>query len=573
MRWLTLFLVACSSSPVDPREEPEAPVTALTDRAPPALSGGTLLESQSGLVYASNPDTGYVDVVDPVAGKIVWQARFDHDAQPGRLAEDGQGRVHVVLRGGGAIATLDQANRTTVTTKVCPEPRGIAAGDAIWVACAGGELVSVPLDLATPTIAARLGRDLRDVILANGNVYVTRFRTAELLAVDAKGTLISTAHPFDILDFGGSGYLADAAWRTLPAPDGSIYMLHQYAASRPIDLDPSQGEPAYGASSSTIAGDDCRKGRLVVAALTRFVDGHPSGTELFQFATGIDMSIGKDGGVILVHLPSNGSRAMVQAVGPSFSFLAQEPLPCQLVDDSVSIGGMAVATAGRYVQTRAGSTLVWNGGAMSLSPTLANPGFDLFHTPTKVGLACASCHPEGGDDGHSWAFANIGKRRTQSLRGGVLETVPLHWAGDESTIGDLVTDVFTHRMGGGRVSPTQVTALGKWLDQLPTPAAPSGLDAQAIGRGRQAFDTAQCSTCHSGPHMTNNQSLDVGTGGMFQVPTLLGVGARAPFIHDGCAPTMHDRLTDPFCAGVKHGRLDLLANADIADLEVFLDSL
>ena len=32
-----------------------------------------------------------------------------------------------------------------------------------------------------------------------------------------------------------------------------------------------------------------------------------------------------------------------------------------------------------------------------------------------------SCHPEGGDDGHVWD-EGIGKRRSQSLRGGILAT-------------------------------------------------------------------------------------------------------------------------------------------------------
>jgi len=36
--------------------------------------------------------------------------------------------------------------------------------------------------------------------------------------------------------------------------------------------------------------------------------------------------------------------------------------------------------------------------------------------------------------------------------------------------------------------------------------------------------------------LTNNQSADVGTGGTFQVPSLVDLAHRAPYMHDGCAP-------------------------------------
>jgi cytochrome c peroxidase len=41
---------------------------------------------------------------------------------------------------------------------------------------------------------------------------------------------------------------------------------------------------------------------------------------------------------------------------------------------------------------------------------------------------------------------------------------------------------------------------------------------------------------------TMDESIDVGTGAPFQVPHLVGVAQRAPFMHDGCAPTLRDVL-------------------------------
>jgi hypothetical protein len=42
-------------------------------------------------------------------------------------------------------------------------------------------------------------------------------------------------------------------------------------------------------------------------------------------------------------------------------------------------------------------------------------GLSIFHSPTEGRIACASCHPEAGDDGHTWTF-NRRRVRTPSLR-------------------------------------------------------------------------------------------------------------------------------------------------------------
>ncbi len=67
----------------------------------------------------------------------------------------------------------------------------------------------------------------------------------------------------------------------------------------------------------------------------------------------------------------------------------------------------------------------------------------------------------------------------------------------------------------------------------------------------------QCSTCHNGAKLTNNQPMDVGTGGAFQVPPLVGVGWRTPLMHDGCATTLADRFGA--CATPQHGSTTLLS--------------
>ncbi len=199
-------------------------------------------------------------------------------------------------------------------------------------------------------------------------------------------------------------------------------------------------------------------------------------------------------------------------------------------------------------------------------------GHDVFHAPTSAQLACASCHPEGGDDSHVWIL-NGEPRRTPSLRGTIAATAPYHWTGDEADFPTLVADVLTHRMSGPTLSDPQMSALTQWVQTIPAPAAPSWIDGASAQRGKALFANAVigCATCHSGPKLTNNLTLDVGTGQPFQVPPLVGVGWRTPLMHDGCAQTIADRFGA--CATTAHGMTSALTPQNVTDLSTYLESL
>jgi cytochrome c peroxidase len=201
-------------------------------------------------------------------------------------------------------------------------------------------------------------------------------------------------------------------------------------------------------------------------------------------------------------------------------------------------------------------------------------GHDLFHADVGQGLACASCHGEALDDGRVWSFEKIGPRRTQNMRGGLLATAPFHWDGDMMSIGHLVDEVMTRRMGGFQVAGPFSTALGSWIDRQPALTLPA-VDAAAMERGKTLFAGAgtQCSSCHSGKNFTNNEAKDVGTGGSFQVPSLLGLALRAPYMHSGCAKTLEDRFLPSCGGGDKHGLTSQLNASQLADLIAYLKTL
>jgi hypothetical protein len=220
-----------------------------------------------------------------------------------------------------------------------------------------------------------------------------------------------------------------------------------------------------------------------------------------------------------------------------------------------------------------------DGNNISLSPeSRGDTGHLVFHANAGGFVACASCHVEGDDDGRVWNFecSAAGARRTQSLQTGLRGTEPFHWAGDESTMDQLMSDVFVTRMSGPKLTVDHTDALIGWIDGQPRRSRTRSGNAAAIERGRLLFNNTQgaaCVTCHSGDRMSNNQTVDVGTGRAFQVPSLIGIGTRGPFMHNGCALTLRDRFKPECGGGDAHGVTSNLGEGQLSDLVTYLETL
>jgi mono/diheme cytochrome c family protein len=181
---------------------------------------------------------------------------------------------------------------------------------------------------------------------------------------------------------------------------------------------------------------------------------------------------------------------------------------------------------------------------------------------------------EGQEDGRTWNFDTEGPRRTMNVAGGISGRAPYHWDGALTSFGDLVTTVYNQRMGGPPLSTDQTVAAESWMNAIPRlPGVVS--DPDAVARGQLVFidSTHGCAVCHGGAQLTTNRvNLDVGTGGRFKIPSLVGLAYTAPYLHDGCAATLADRFGS--CGGGDlHGVTSTLTPDQISDLVAYLDSL
>jgi mono/diheme cytochrome c family protein len=606
---------------------PSAAPPAASPRHALPLSGGTLLVLRDGVhAIAADPDRDRVFVADIAAGNLLGQVALTAGDQPGRATEDAAGRVHVVLRGGGALITLAPPSYAAVSERrtVCPAPRGVAsAGDRVYVACAGGELVALPATGGPPLWTSRITNDLRDVVVDRkepGRLLVSTFRSAELHVVDAADGRVQAHHSPPVAlnltrrrQVSGKGpastrFVPSVAWRTVALPDGGALMLHQRAFTGEVPADSSrpEGSGGYGGANNC--------GGIVQAVLSRVGPGRGDkpADELGGLLLGIDLALAADGSSIAMvspadaHVPDMGSLVVVAPIGRTtatgeldqfdddgctvvgFRELgAGGPRPWRKGGESDIVGnrllGEAVAVAfdqqgNVAVQLREPAELrVPARGVRIALPTetRADAGFAIFHSNTGAGIACASCHPEGGEDGRTWTFVGLGPRRTQSLRGGLSTTLPLHWDGDMRDLAHIAREVFTGRMGGPMLMASETDALAAWLEQLPLLPHAAPADASAVARGRALFESAAvgCASCHAGPQLTNNQTVDVGTGRPLQVPSLRGLADRAPYMHTGCAPTLAARFSPECGGGERHGTTRQLGAAEAADLTAYLESL
>ncbi|MEM7294601.1 MAG: discoidin domain-containing protein, partial [Pseudomonadota bacterium] len=188
-------------------------------------------------------------------------------------------------------------------------------------------------------------------------------------------------------------------------------------------------------------------------------------------------------------------------------------------------------------------------------------------------MSCASCHREGGHDGRTWDFTQFGEgfRNTITLQGHGEGHGRLHWSANFDEVHDFEGQIRDFAGGTGLMSDaafntgTRSQPLGdpkaglstdlddlaayvtSLIDSGGSPFSNNANSNQAL-LGYTVFQEQNCASCHSGVNFTDSESglkHDVGTAsgdtglnGGVDTPTLLGLWATAPYLHNGSQATL-----------------------------------
>lgn len=619
MRRVALLLVAVLVACADPVEGPPLEAGAASVSRPLALSpdGRTL--------WVVNPDADSVTAVDVrtvTAGVPVPVGR-----EPWAVAVTPSGTVVVMNRADGSLSLLARGARHDVA--VGPEPGGLALsadGRLAYVTVSSSDEVVV-VDLVDRRVAERIavGRQPWSIgVMTTEPDAPPRVVVAHRLARPRAGageatndvkeawlTLLTAgaAHEVAIepFDFGfvnvveGLALSGDDVWLA--------HLLNAPELPREFDTTVSGGVTRV----SFADGVPASKERIHVneddfstpTNFPRAIALSPDAATAYRVLAGSNAVMGidlvaADGPVLLGFWPTgdNPRGIVVDAAGARAYVMNHLSRDVSVLDLEDTRARREVARVAVVEETLAPEVLrgqvLFN---LAADPRISHLGW----------ISCASCHPDGGTDGTTWATPE-GLRQTTPLWR-LDGTAPFHASATRDEVQDFEVEIEGF-MGGSGLAPALVAPLlgapngGRSADldalaayvlgSIGVPAAAAG-DAAQVAAGREVFGAAGCAACHGGPAWTRSALpgpvgtlapygeeevlavlRDVGTfapgaAGLgangFDVPTLLGLHATAPYLHDGSAATLVDVLSTPLHAPAS------LTHAERAALVAFLATI
>lgn len=192
-------------------------------------------------------------------------------------------------------------------------------------------------------------------------------------------------------------------------------------------------------------------------------------------------------------------------------------------------------------------------------------------------VTCATCHADGASD-------NVTRIRQVPPSFGMDDTRPYGWNGGGTDLLTIIQNTFnTHGVIGGPLPPGADQLMLAFFNAFEPPRSiylrPDGSLTPTAQAGRTLFEgPAQCSSCHTGPvfipQPPNPLTITegIGTGlAPANVPSLRGVWATAPYLHDGSALTLTDVFSNP---ADTHGQVtSSLTPSEIQQLIAYVRSL
>ena len=556
------------------------------------------------LVYVADEDENLLRVIDAKTQEELGATPLD--GRPGQLLVLADGSIAVALRDRARVdvmvpsAGLREPFRARSQIAVAAEPVALALApddSTLFVASAWGRSVAF-VDTSTMAVRERvaLGAEARAIsVAADGrHAYVSHVtggdtvselkgRVAGQTYALVKGQGLTEGRLFlpQTLTFSGdplvqsSGYGGDSS--RLSAQVFNVAIVDETngkVLAKSIVL-PADADQDFVAQNT---GTAAAKRRCLLprgaAAL---------GRELFVTCLGIDAVVAYDGastrprqaerrrfavpeGPTGIAIDAATSRAYV------WSQFARALSVVDLKSESAEGGNVQSAALPRHRQAVADDEVVALGRR-------------LFHGAgderlSGDGRACASCHPDGRDDGLVWSTPN-GPRQTPMLAGRTAGTAPFSWLGDAKTVSDHLEHTLS-RLSGKGLPKEDREALSKYLAVMsppPSPAAGPNDNDELRARGAAIFASAEtgCASCHGAkgddpdglPHDVGSRAAG-DKGKVFDTPSLRYLGGSAPYFHDGRYADLRTMLKK---TNGQMGQTAHLASRDLDALEAFLRSL
>lgn len=598
---LLIALAACANKP--PPTRPSYPTDTViatpvpliltpiaTERALPGLP--LMLDAQSSKVLAQhgnrlvtvNSDSDSVTILKD--GVVQAEVMVGDDPRTVAITPDGKS-AWVTLRSENAVAVVDleTAKRETVIP-IGHMPYGVVVdSERAYVSCFGDGQIVV-LDLESQTILYQVGvPDFPSgLALSREWLLVTHFYTGQVTALNVLRTPVKIGTV--TVDVGGM-----IAQSIILTPDGSQaflpmtrtglslislqYMQDWFPIVAILDLASMQGNREARVALSSVDGSNMP----FDAAFT------PDGKQLLVVLAGNDAVL------VVDSVTGEAQRRIEVGANPRGIVLHGT----QAFVSNALDGTLSVIDLDTYIVTAKVPVT-----EIPLSPEILR-GKILFHSAESPlmsdgAVSCATCHFDGGTDQRTWINFRSGPRNTPAL-GNAADLPPYNWAGEMAELHDTIEDHIRMVMLGdglieGDFDPlaTQLDAgRSADLDALVAYVAgfkawqspyrnPDGTLTDSAQRGMQIFMSGSpgCS-CHLPPLYTDMQQHDLAKTtfsleeyGAFDTPTLYGIWATAPYLHDGVVMSLEELFsrTDPV-----HSIADKLTPQQLIDLIAFLKSL
>ncbi len=564
-------------------------VTAYLAAAVPAPLSSTRLaiDPSRNQAWVPQPETDSITVVDLDLGT---SQHYDTCRDPQHVFVR-DNKVAVTCEDGGAMWVHDTTDPTTVreyTLGPGTRPGGVVGRDTRWwIATAGrGELYTIN---GNDFEGSRYGEDLRALaITSSDEVWATRWRSPEFRGEiqTASGVLELAIDPGPDSDTGNRG-LPNLLDVLLFSPDGATAYVGCNTANNDRGMF-RDGNPLTFEST--------------VRATLRVVDV-ASGEERFESRKQFDnqgrvsaMVLAPLGNWLWVAHPGTGTLQRLDAYTLD--------IKGSILGAGNAVTGLAISADGSTLYAHAWldrelrafdisnpsrpPELLWSAPTVASEPLAPSvlQGKILFHSSSDTRmsrhgyLTCATCHPGARDDGRTWDFTDRGEglRNTITLRGrGGLDMGRLHWSGNFDEVQDFEGDI-RHGQGGTGLLSDATFDNDQTASPLGDPKAglSEPLDALAayvhsltelpvspytsLGNGSEIFTARGCDSCHqpdtnyTDSNLTTPLRHDVrtwseGSGERlgvpfrdFDTPTLRGVWATPPYLHDGSAPSIEDAI-------------------------------